>query len=646
MTDGKLKNATSPSQILMKPNATIGVAAAGILLTIVGLLAIAHEGSVAALRARETLREAAGVAARGLARELQQLFDQCGELPPDDGAKIVEFTKNHPELFLVSVVGGAAEAERRDGAPADPASSSILTLLDEAAFREFTDKDYSSAERALAEAARSASSPPARASVALARAGFESRRGDGEGALRRIEELLIYLQKEEGAATMREGLPALPLALLMKTRLLQQKKDPASAEAARAAAAELCKNAGEGAEAMLEDVIETGAVAAGELDSARADIRNKRESKYLEKLLRERRADWLAGEAGPRLLDSKLAFRGPRRAGSCVVAVLDGERFLNLQMPRAAALAKAAGIEVLGSARAGILVNETAVAGSLGTLRTGVAENVNIEESPSKGALYALGALVVLLGCSICGGAWFLARAAAREVEAARAKSEFLAGVTHELKTPLASIRLYGEMLQEGRVADVHKKNEYIQTIGREARRLTLLIDRVLDLARFERGRGHETRTIVRAGELFQNVETSFSPLAKEVNLQLTSAVEGPDTSILCDPVSIEQAMLDLLDNAKKYAAAGGMIELRGRVAGEHYHIEIADRGPGLPSGKSENLFQMFARGDGDSVRGKAGLGIGLALARRIVESNGGALNAKNREGGGAIFTIQLPIQF
>jgi signal transduction histidine kinase len=257
---------------------------------------------------------------------------------------------------------------------------------------------------------------------------------------------------------------------------------------------------------------------------------------------------------------------------------------------------------------------------------------------------WALAALVVLLGSTVAGGAWFLTRASRREVEAARAKSEFLAGVTHELKTPLTSIRLYGEMLEEGRVAEASKRQEYIRTIGREAQRLTELIDRVLTLARLERGEAPPRTLRVTAGEVARDAEGAFRPAAENVGIRFLVNVEGGDAPLAADGVALVQALVDLLENARKYAAAGGQVELAGRREESHFCFEVADRGPGLPPGDPERLFAMFARGEDDSASGKVGLGIGLALARRIVEAQGGALTAGNRDGGGAVFRIRLPI--
>lgn len=232
----------------------------------------------------------------------------------------------------------------------------------------------------------------------------------------------------------------------------------------------------------------------------------------------------------------------------------------------------------------------------------------------------------------------------AREIEAARAKSEFIAGVTHELKTPLASIRLYSEMLSEGRVGDNAKQKEYVATIGREASRLTQLIDRVLTLAKLERPVDGASPVVARAGEILQIARDAFGPVAQSERLKFAVHANDADTVVAADPPFAGQAVLDLLDNARKYAASGGIVELYGERRGEHYVIEVADRGPGLPDGDPERLFVMFARGPGDSTSGQSGLGIGLALARRIVSSRGGTLEVRRRDGGGAVFTMTLQV--
>lgn len=234
-------------------------------------------------------------------------------------------------------------------------------------------------------------------------------------------------------------------------------------------------------------------------------------------------------------------------------------------------------------------------------------------------ALLALG-----LGVAIAVAVRLQLRAARREVAAARTQAEFLTTVTHELKTPLAGIRLLGEMLAEGRARG--REQDYYRMLAGEAERLSQLIQNVLDLGRIERGeRAYDLRThdVV---ELVRSTLAWFAPLAQQAGLVVdVSLPEGP-CSVQIDRDAFVQALVAVLDNARKYGAGGGRIDVLVAPQPRALVVAVRDRGPGVPAAEAERVFERFVRGEAHRHGSTPGVGIGLYLARTIVRRLGGEL--------------------
>jgi signal transduction histidine kinase len=259
---------------------------------------------------------------------------------------------------------------------------------------------------------------------------------------------------------------------------------------------------------------------------------------------------------------------------------------------------------------------------------------------------FALGAVLVgLLVLAILGaGALLLRQARLSEAEAAQ-KTSFVANVSHELKTPLTTIRLYAELLAQGRVRDEAKRADYLVTIGQETQRLARLVGNVLDFSRLEQGKKKfELAPVDMAAELRRLAET-HAPRLAAVGLALRM-----ETSEACelatDRDAVEQILLNLLDNACKYAAEGGEILLSLAIdarAGGGVRVVVADRGPGVPEGQRERIFEKFHRVDDRLTAERGGAGLGLSIARQLARGLGGELRCEGRESGGAAFVLTLP---
>jgi two-component system phosphate regulon sensor histidine kinase PhoR len=292
-----------------------------------------------------------------------------------------------------------------------------------------------------------------------------------------------------------------------------------------------------------------------------------------------------------------------------------------------------------------------------GTLRAGPVEDENaFEVVPGLLAVHAVtprvdrsglvGLALVLLACAavFVGGLVAMRRALRRETDALRARAEFLTSVTHELKTPLSSIRLLAERLREGRVRGVEKQHEYYALLAGETARLTVLIENVLDLGRMERGeRSYETRP-ESIDDVAREAAALFEPIAKSDGLEFAFTADAAGTRAAIDRGAIVQAVVNLLDNARKYGRSGGRIELSTRSLGSAGEITVRDSGPGVPLAERERIFQRFARGAAHQSGAVPGVGLGLHLARTIARAHGGELVCTSAgDGPGARFVLRLP---
>ena len=245
----------------------------------------------------------------------------------------------------------------------------------------------------------------------------------------------------------------------------------------------------------------------------------------------------------------------------------------------------------------------------------------------------SVGAAIVLLLGAIGIGSWLIWRDLRRQVRLARQKTDFVSNVSHELKTPLTSIRIFSELLANN--PDPERQKRYSEVIVNESSRLTRLINNVLDFARMDRGETKYEKEVFDLNELVRVTLTNFRP---------NFASEGVDSSPL--PVfgnrdAIAQVLLNLLSNAEKYGAGRIDVTTR-RLENGLATVEVSDRGPGVPHGSEEKIFEQFYRAHNSLNNGIQGAGLGLTLARQIARANGGDVIYEPRSGGGSQFFIKL----
>jgi two-component system, OmpR family, phosphate regulon sensor histidine kinase PhoR len=232
-------------------------------------------------------------------------------------------------------------------------------------------------------------------------------------------------------------------------------------------------------------------------------------------------------------------------------------------------------------------------------------------------------------------------------------ESDFVANVSHELKTPLALVRMFGEMLQSGRVSSEDKRKEYLDIIVRESERLSALIENVLDFARATGGREAYEFARGDVGDAVAKAVSVYRYRAEREGKNLTIAVEEGLPELRIDERAIQLAVINLVDNALKYAPDGETIAIKAAREGATVAVRVTDQGPGVPDEDKTRIFERFVRGtrvsQGEAQRSRRegpvrGSGIGLALVKHIAESHGGRAWVEAASGSGATFVFTIPV--
>jgi signal transduction histidine kinase len=251
--------------------------------------------------------------------------------------------------------------------------------------------------------------------------------------------------------------------------------------------------------------------------------------------------------------------------------------------------------------------------------------------------------LIALALAAILAGGYFVAADTRRQLALAQKKTDFVSNVSHELKTPLTSIRMFADLLAEGRVKEPEKRDRYLRIISSESERLTRLVNNVLDFARLERNRKVYEMRETDLHAVVERIWEAESGRLREAGFSVTwDAAPGP-YRMVCDTDGVSQVLVNLIANAEKYATRRREITLRTGLEDGWFVAEVLDRGPGVPRGLEEKIFEAFFRADDSLASGVQGSGLGLTLARRIARDHGGDLTCHLREGGGTVFRFRIP---
>jgi signal transduction histidine kinase len=227
-------------------------------------------------------------------------------------------------------------------------------------------------------------------------------------------------------------------------------------------------------------------------------------------------------------------------------------------------------------------------------------------------------------------------------------RAAFVSAVTHELRTPLTTLRMYAEMLADGMVSEESARSEYLETLRREADRLTHLVENVLAYAQLERGSLPTKIEPIKVAELLKQARDRLTLRAAQGNFKLCLVASRDDlgTTVLADPAAVERILFNLVDNACKYADAASerTLELSASRQSGRLLFKLRDHGPGLSDRERMRLFQPFRKSARDAANSASGIGLGLALSRRLARQLDGELALEDGDARGACFVLNLPL--
>jgi len=223
-------------------------------------------------------------------------------------------------------------------------------------------------------------------------------------------------------------------------------------------------------------------------------------------------------------------------------------------------------------------------------------------------------------------------------------RASFVSAVTHELRTPLTTFRLYSEMLERGAVKE-EKRGQYLRVLSREADRLAHLVENVLAFSRIERGSARSVVLSTTPAQLLEPMRERFTARLAPVGLSLDMDLTTPASATLVkvDSAAVEHILFNLIDNAAKYAASGTPPLVSIKVGtNKGLEIRVIDHGPGIPPRERRRIFHAFHKSAHDAAESKPGVGLGLALSRRLAHEMGGSLRYEPQPEG-SCFVLSLP---
>jgi signal transduction histidine kinase len=261
-----------------------------------------------------------------------------------------------------------------------------------------------------------------------------------------------------------------------------------------------------------------------------------------------------------------------------------------------------------------------------------------INHLPAGAGAGVLGWVTLVLLLVFLGGFAAMYRVGLSQINLARQQQDFVASVSHELKTPLTSIRMYGEMLKEG-WADEEKRQRYYEFIHDESERLSRLISNVLQLARISRNEPQFDMQPVAVAELMSNTESKISSQVERAGFELRFVQDESvnDAKISIDEDCFTQIIINLVDNAIKFSrdATEKVVEVRSkRVANDQVVFSVRDFGPGVPRDQMKKIFELFYRSESELTRETVGTGIGLAIVYQLTTAMGGSVDLVNVDPG------------
>jgi signal transduction histidine kinase len=252
------------------------------------------------------------------------------------------------------------------------------------------------------------------------------------------------------------------------------------------------------------------------------------------------------------------------------------------------------------------------------------------------------GTTLALLVAGMVLGVVLVARDLSRERRLSQLRTDFVANVTHELKTPLTSIRMFAETLQLGRTSSEAERQESLNVIVGETQRLTRLINTVLDFSKIERGQKEYRMGDVDVSEVVRSALKTLKYSLEDKRFTLEADIE-PGVRATADADALEQAILNLVDNAVKYSGQAKWVRIALWSCDHAVFLRVSDRGIGIPEAEQRRIFDKFYRSRAANEGDAGGAGLGLTVVQHIVGAHGGRIEVESKVGEGSRFTIVLP---
>jgi len=253
---------------------------------------------------------------------------------------------------------------------------------------------------------------------------------------------------------------------------------------------------------------------------------------------------------------------------------------------------------------------------------------------------------LVFLALFVTAGSYLSVRAMTREIEAVRLKSDFVAAVSHEFRTPLTLLRQFSDLLADDRVSSEQERRRYYAALQRGTRRLTRLVEDLLDFGRMEAGSRAFRLERVDAQRWFSAVTSEFEEEIRGKGYHLEAEYTCPQALVIkADEEAIGRALWNLLDNAVKYSPTCKTIWASAGLENGRLTIRVRDQGVGVEPGEQRQIFRKFVRGSATNTQVVKGTGLGLALVEQIVQAHHGTITLESVVGEGSTFTISLPAE-
>jgi signal transduction histidine kinase len=250
---------------------------------------------------------------------------------------------------------------------------------------------------------------------------------------------------------------------------------------------------------------------------------------------------------------------------------------------------------------------------------------------------------VGVLAAFVLTAAWFVGRSVTRELEVARLKSDFVAAVSHEFRTPLTTVVQLSELLKRGRVASESDRQAYYELVHAHGIRLQRLIERLLSFGQVESGRAQYQLAPIDIAALVTTCVTEFAETHGGSRHTFDCAGTEP-VHAQADGEAMTTVVWNLLENAVKYSPDGGRIAVSVVRRADTIAIAVTDPGVGIPTSEQSQIFEPFVRGEVARDRQIRGTGVGLSLSRSIIRAHGGGIAVQSEPGAGSTFTVSLPV--